>query len=318
MNQRNQTIDLAKGMAIILMVVGHCYSQETSILRLIYAFHMPFFFIISGMLYADKWNERIDFHFGRTCRRLMIPYAVFDTLYCVVITILARPDNVIGTVFRNCIYQVISLRGATATWFLPAQLMTLCLFVFIAKRGKKHAHIVIFFALLATALLVPLPDIMRPLRRSMIGVGFFAVGFYGKAFFVRKADAFVLACAAAVYYLLVQRNGMVTLIGLKFSNPALYVVNSLLGSYLLYQLSMLFPWKRLAEGISCLGRNSVVVLCTHMFAVEIIRLFDYKLLGDALKKLGIFEGFIFGGAVLMLMFPVIAFCNRYCFKLFGK
>ena len=318
MNQRNQTIDLAKGIAIILMVIGHCYCRENSVLRLIYAFHMPFFFIVSGMLYGEKWNEHIDFRFGRSCRRLIIPYVVFDALFCVVITVMARPNDMAGAIFRACVRSVLSLHGTTATWFLPAQLITLCLFVIVAKRGKKHPSIAVFATLLVTALLIPSPWILLPLWRCMIGVGFFAVGFYGKQHFARKANVALLICFAAVYYLLVQHNGMVTLISLKFSNPVLYVVNSLLGSYLLYQLSLRLPQNRLADAISHLGKNSVVVLCTHMFAVEFIRLLDYKLFSDILRRLGVLEGFVFGGIVVLLMFPLIAFCNRYCPKLFGK
>ena len=56
MNKRDHTFDLAKGFAIILMVIGYCYHAENGILHLINAFHMPFFFLVSGMLYADKWR----------------------------------------------------------------------------------------------------------------------------------------------------------------------------------------------------------------------------------------------------------------------
>ena len=74
---RNRSLDLAKGIAIVLVVIGHCYSRENYIIQFIYAFHMPFFFIASGMLYADKWKDSMQFNLQKTARRLLVPYVVF-------------------------------------------------------------------------------------------------------------------------------------------------------------------------------------------------------------------------------------------------
>lgn len=121
-----------------------------------------------------------------------------------------------------------------------------------------------------------------------------------------------------IYFILVQCNGMVSLISLNFSSPLLYTANGLIGSYLLYQISMRTSANHWSQPIAFLGKNSAIVLCTHMFAIELFRLLDYKLFGDAMKKLGDLEGVIMGGMIVMLMFPAISFCNRFCPVLFGK
>ena len=54
---RSNTLDIAKGVTIILMVIGHCYSSNNCILTLIYGFHMPAFFMISGMIFGMKLME---------------------------------------------------------------------------------------------------------------------------------------------------------------------------------------------------------------------------------------------------------------------
>lgn len=41
--KRNQWVDIAKGIAIILMVLGHTAIPD-SLSRFIYSFHMPFFY----------------------------------------------------------------------------------------------------------------------------------------------------------------------------------------------------------------------------------------------------------------------------------
>ena len=65
------------------------------------------------------------------------------------------------------------------------------------------------------------------------------------------------------------------------------------------------------------GKNTAIILCTHMFVVEIIRLVDYKLFENLLYNFGIFEGFLFGGIVLAVMVVGIRIINRYFWYLFG-
>ena len=70
--KRNIYIDFVKGIAIVLVVLGHCiqygsghvylFEEEffnNSLYKLIYSFHMPLFILISGFLFAyscEKYN----------------------------------------------------------------------------------------------------------------------------------------------------------------------------------------------------------------------------------------------------------------------
>ena len=75
--QRELKYDIAKGIAIILVIVGHGHCISPLTLSFIYSFHMPLFFIIAGVFYHErgiKESLRMDF------RRLMIPYFVFAAL----------------------------------------------------------------------------------------------------------------------------------------------------------------------------------------------------------------------------------------------
>lgn len=50
-NQRIQWIDSAKGFGILLVVYAHLFEFGTS---LIYLFHMPLFFILSGITFREE------------------------------------------------------------------------------------------------------------------------------------------------------------------------------------------------------------------------------------------------------------------------
>lgn len=48
--KRLEYIDIARGIGIVLVVLGHCLSQLDGGLRtFIYSFHMPLFFALAGM-----------------------------------------------------------------------------------------------------------------------------------------------------------------------------------------------------------------------------------------------------------------------------
>lgn len=53
---RNKTIDISRGIAIILMVIGHSGCNEY-VRKFIYLFHMAVFFMISGYLFTPKYKS---------------------------------------------------------------------------------------------------------------------------------------------------------------------------------------------------------------------------------------------------------------------
>ena len=47
--KRVEYIDIAKGIALFLVVWGHLVPDDSTVFRIIFSFHMPLFFILSGM-----------------------------------------------------------------------------------------------------------------------------------------------------------------------------------------------------------------------------------------------------------------------------
>lgn len=79
MKERIVWIDWAKAILIYLMVVGHCFPVAWEN-QLIYAFHMPAFFIISGYLYhPHKW--------WKTLRSFLIPILFFSSVNFLIYTL---------------------------------------------------------------------------------------------------------------------------------------------------------------------------------------------------------------------------------------
>ena len=80
MKKRDTTIDIMKGILILLMVMTHAQGPGH---RLIYLFHMATFFMISGYLWGDRNDIEIIPFIKRKIGSLYIPYVVCNLLYLV-------------------------------------------------------------------------------------------------------------------------------------------------------------------------------------------------------------------------------------------
>ena len=81
---RDIAFDIAKGIGIILVVIGHYIPAGAPkwyvhFIDFIYYFHMPLFFIIAGYFY-DRSTRRTDYlpFVWSKFQRLMIPYFILS------------------------------------------------------------------------------------------------------------------------------------------------------------------------------------------------------------------------------------------------
>ena len=73
--KRIEYIDIAKGIGMILVVIGHCINDKTFPGTWIYSFHMPLFFVLSGLCFSDKKYPTFLPFYGKKYERFF--YLVF-------------------------------------------------------------------------------------------------------------------------------------------------------------------------------------------------------------------------------------------------
>lgn len=72
-SKRLDWIDIAKGIAMILVIVGHTVPNPSPLRHAIFSFHMPVFFILAGYTFRPKpWRELLS----GSVSRLLVPYVV--------------------------------------------------------------------------------------------------------------------------------------------------------------------------------------------------------------------------------------------------
>lgn len=74
-------IDIARGIAILLVVLGHCCSSASDPLnKMILSFHMPLFFLLSGLFVKIPERKCVSIFRGvlSKCERLLVPHLLLS------------------------------------------------------------------------------------------------------------------------------------------------------------------------------------------------------------------------------------------------
>ena len=75
---RYNWIDWSKSIAIFLVIWGHVPMQSETH-TIIYSFHMPLFFLISGYLYNPKGTIKEELY--KDLKTLLLPYLIYQFIF---------------------------------------------------------------------------------------------------------------------------------------------------------------------------------------------------------------------------------------------
>ena len=151
-SDRVQWIDGCKGLAILLVVLGHTMRTDLSLVY-IYGFHMPIFFFLSGLVCNEKkytWGSFLKSRFNT----LVIPYIAFyllTWLYWLFVERSFRPlgmewwQPLIGMVYGAQWHEYMSHNGIL--WFLPCLFVTEVLFFVVKKLPRTYIQLFVVVVL---------------------------------------------------------------------------------------------------------------------------------------------------------------------------
>ena len=192
---RMQSVDIVRAMAIVFVVFGHAliYADRGELLmRVIYAFHMPLLFVLSGLVAAASWERSAGCtpsaqanpaanglaalrKIGRSARRLLLPYAACGLVVMPTVNFLltGRFATSFETGWRNAFLLNRFL------WYLPCCFFLTCIFTAVALFSRRlhgarwlGAVAAAFAVVAATHLALPGIDFLRSVASYFIS--FFA------------------------------------------------------------------------------------------------------------------------------------------------
>jgi fucose 4-O-acetylase-like acetyltransferase len=122
-NSRVEWVDAAKGVGILLVIAGHDWWKPGLVHHMIYAFHMPLFFLLSGYMVKPQPTGPLIL---RQVQTLLVPYAAFSLLLIATDMTVegirgARPIfSSVGEGVWAILFRTETLRGPfTILWFIP-------------------------------------------------------------------------------------------------------------------------------------------------------------------------------------------------------
>jgi acyltransferase len=181
-------IDICRGVAIILVLYGHLFNTDKQ-RYLIYAFHMPLFFFISGLVFKPTGNKTIKSVTIKYIKQLLIPYYLFALLTYVFAFVSQTWGNFnLGSIAFQ-LFGIIYGSGNdgmlgynVVLWFLPCLFITKLCFALITRKihGTKNILLVLIAgALLGYAMSLFTPWIKLPFgfESALTGLAFFGAGY---------------------------------------------------------------------------------------------------------------------------------------------
>ncbi len=295
MNTRRDTVlDITKAIGIILMVMGHLHFSEDVFDKYIYAFHMPLFFIVSGILFnQDKTLKNTII--SRT-KALLVPYVVFGGVYSVIFIVKSmlagEADAVASTLKVFFLYPVNKVPYESALWFLPAMFITSVAYAWLRKVMDVKWATVVAVASGAIGFIYPhLTDVRLPwgIDTALVALLFFHTGCLMKHCNLverikalrRKSTLLLLVLTAAVFALnifMVFMNDKVNLRKVEYGNPLLAYVNAVAGTVLCIMVAVLIdgllPASKFKILMCRISEVSIVFICINH---NVIHLFQFLL-----------------------------------------
>lgn len=166
--KRIEYIDIAKGLGMILVVIGHSINGMSFPGLWIWSFHMPLFFILSGLCFTDnKYPTFIPF-LKKRIKTLLLPSIYFSLLVAVLSFILLK---------RN-IFPDLTVNLPGALWFVLVLFFTEIFYypIFKFTKENKISRIIILISLLIFGLCLSREKIVLPFSLSSIPIASFYYG----------------------------------------------------------------------------------------------------------------------------------------------
>lgn len=323
MNKRLSFLDIAKGFSIILVILGHIVTNENNFIRTwLYSFHMPIFFIISGLLLNFTHSKSTLKQFSiKKAKSLLLPYLSFAIINYIYLMNIAYRENYFTTqLAMNYIIYIIILCGRSAIWFLPCIFISEVSFKII---DEKIPSLIMKLIITLCIFIIPFfvkaePDTLSlSLLRCCTAIGFITIG-KNLFYIISKINlsTFHIILVFLANIILTFLNGQVDLFELKFNNPFYYTINSVIGA-----LVVIFISKKINKNkiIEYYGKNSLIIMGTHIILIDI----NKRTLGYIFNShIPVLYGRIYPIITLITItlfeIIVIYFFNTYLSVLLGK
>ncbi len=278
MKNRNNYIDLAKGIGIILVVLGH---HETKLTDYIYSFHMPLFFILSGMLY--KTNLKYKELFFKKANSIIKPYVKYSFLLYFLWILVNKFQNInidyveglrgifLGVKIKN----ISTMDWGVQLWFLLCLFIIINYFYVISRFFKKYTIILLILFIFTNHYFVENLGFRNYwcFLTGMVCLIFYSFGYYFKEILNKETSKefnliiFILFFLISIIFS--KLNGRANILVNNYQNYFYFIIAGVSGFLWLYYFIKLVNFQNMI--LYKIGKNSLFIMAFHERVMTFIK-----------------------------------------------
>ena len=293
--KRIDYFDIAKGIGIILMILGHMSLQDKYLKNFIYSFHMPLFFIISGYFFKERDNKQC---LKNIFKKLIIPYiltCIFIIFYKVFRLILDGNFSEIANTIK--VWGLASLYGSGsreefgikfigAIWFLLALATATYIMNLIYKQKYRYLWVfLIAYVGYKTSSYIWLPF---SIQAGMVALLFLYTGILIKEynFFNIKVPFILYIFLVCIMIFCTIYCGELKMVSNYYNDGLMNIIGGVSGTFLCIKFSMLIDryLRVIKKCFIFIGKNSLLCMCIHLFGLDCLK---WVTIHNMLKNIGI-------------------------------
>ena len=289
--KRDLSLDYAKGILIILMVMGHTFLPQL-IKNFIFYFHMPCFLFISGMLLSENLIDNPINGIKNKLKAYYVPYILWIILFILIHNLLSvlhvfngqyEFNEYIPSILNSAFFEIPPLavkNGFGILWFMGVLTISSLVSIFILnflRRFSLNEKVLLPLIVLALCVIsyfwsnveCAKPELLKPC--AILGTTFFISGYYVKRY---KLFDLHLSRWLWVLYLLPIILSYKTFMSMNTAKGIyifVYFIAAIAGSVSTISVArILSKWK--IEYLSQIGKSTVFIYFLHFFVYKILTL----------------------------------------------
>ena len=273
--ERISYIDIAKGIAMLAIIAGHFGIASAD--RLVYTFHVPLFFLVSGYFLSTK-GDFLSF-MKKKARQLLLPY--YATAFTILILAniigpMVWPDidrlqnavNIFGAILYGAGSPHTSpfvIKQIGLLWFLWALFFSTG-FVRLALKTKYPFIVVCLVAITgwfgAKAIWLPLS-----IQAGATASFYMYLGFLARKHRIldRKPSALLIVLLTAFWAVCVYRGVSISIVNCTFSHGVISLALSIIAPYLILLACKYAEqhFRAPSRFLNFFGQTTLIIMCFH-------------------------------------------------------
>ena len=283
--KRNNTVDYAKIICLFLILFCHIPKSGGIFHNYVYSFHVPIFFLFSGIFYKTKPLKEV---ICNSTKSLLLPYVIFNLILIgisaslgFVTSTFSVNENLInplegifiGSTDKDSNYHI----PGGPSWFLLALFIDRILIIpFI----KCNITVKILYAIGLITLYLIINQYFSwtvwSIDSALLGIPFMLIGYLGSDLFLKiinlnyKRRLIILICCIA-FIPIVLNNGLANMFNGEYGeNFTLFILGGISGSLLRILLCSFIPSS--SRFVTSILSVSTFFICCHIMIMEYVML----------------------------------------------